>query len=270
MESCFQIAYSAWSEVKQNLTSYQFKNDQCEIEFFKDLKPLFTSEILYYELLYHAVVFEPPGIICAIQFWQRESLRLHKFEQENKTFLLCYADQSCNLIPYYFLSRYTQINGREIKLYDAGGKYLTKGDGLVATVRSLRRYMNYVDEKKEQLLIIIKSRRTYLIVYLARSLTLPGQYDVAMTKRAIALAEFEQLSLMEKLDILHQDGVHVGKRVLKERRVMLYQLTDFYVEVYFLHYRKEVERIITTKDVEITQPYLNQVQVRDLDVNKEE
>ena len=89
-----------------------------------------------------------------------------------------------------------------------------------------------------------------------------------MTKKAIGLAEFNELLLENQLDILQKDGVHIGKRVVGGEITILYQLYGFYVEVYFKEYRKEVSRIITSENTDILQPYLDQVQIRDLDRNK--
>lgn len=89
-----------------------------------------------------------------------------------------------------------------------------------------------------------------------------------MTKKAIGLAEFKELLLENQLDILQKDGVHIGKRVVGGEITILYQLYGFYVEVYFKEYRKEVSRIITSENTDILQPYLDQVQIRDLDRNK--
>ena len=90
-----------------------------------------------------------------------------------------------------------------------------------------------------------------------------------MTKKAIGLAEFKKLSLKQQLDMLYNDGVHIGKRVIEGQTVILYQLNDFYAEVYFTEYRKEVDKLLTSKSTDIIHPYLDQVRIRDLDKDKE-
>lgn len=85
-----------------------------------------------------------------------------------------------------------------------------------------------------------------------------------MTKKAIGSKEFKELTEERQLDILQQDGVYVGKRKLGEQTVVLYQLSGFYVEVFYEHYRKKIERIITSDNTDILQPYISQVNVRDL------
>ena len=86
-----------------------------------------------------------------------------------------------------------------------------------------------------------------------------------MTKKAIGLADFEKLSLKEQLDLLYTDGVHIGKRLVDGQPVILYQLNGFYAEVYFIAYRREVDKIIISNDIDIVHPYLDQIRIRDMD-----
>lgn len=88
-----------------------------------------------------------------------------------------------------------------------------------------------------------------------------------MTKKALSLAEFNELPEELQFDILHKHGVYVGKRKQGDKTVVLFQLHAFYVEVYYKQYRKVVERIITSDSADILQPYLNQINVKGL--NKE-
>ncbi|HUC82959.1 MAG TPA: hypothetical protein VMR70_18770 [Flavisolibacter sp.] len=86
-----------------------------------------------------------------------------------------------------------------------------------------------------------------------------------MTKKVIGIQEFKNLPERQQLDLLHQEGVHVGKRMVGDNTVILYQFSGFYVEVLYKSYRKEVEKITISKDVAIIHPYLDQIAVRDLD-----
>jgi len=89
-----------------------------------------------------------------------------------------------------------------------------------------------------------------------------------MTKKALSLAEFMELPDDLKFDILHKHGVYVGKRKENGQSIVLFQLHGFYVEVFYKEYRKTIERINTSSSAEILQPYIDQVNVRDL--NKKE
>ena len=73
--------------------------------------------------------------------------------------------------------------------------------------------------------------------------------------------DFSKLRSSEQLDIVRNDGVYIGKRVFKNRKVILYQVHSFYVELYYRSYRKELSSILISEDLEILQPYLHQVEV---------
>jgi len=85
-----------------------------------------------------------------------------------------------------------------------------------------------------------------------------------MTKKALSLGEFKELPAEFQFDILHKHGVYVGKRKEREQTIVLFQLHGFYVEVFYKQYRKTVDRIVTSESAEILSPYLNQIDVRDL------
>ena len=85
-----------------------------------------------------------------------------------------------------------------------------------------------------------------------------------MTKKAIGLADYNQLSEEEQFHILHRDGVYIGKRKTEKQTIVLFQLYGFYVELYYKQYRKLIERTISSDDAEILKHYIDQVEVRDL------
>lgn len=89
-----------------------------------------------------------------------------------------------------------------------------------------------------------------------------------MTQKILRLDEFQQLTEELQLNLLHKDGVYVGKRKSAEKTVILFQLYSFYVEVYYKKYRKEIDNMITSAETEILQPYLDQIDVRGLRGNK--
>ncbi|RYY88379.1 MAG: hypothetical protein EOO15_09210 [Chitinophagaceae bacterium] len=91
-----------------------------------------------------------------------------------------------------------------------------------------------------------------------------------MTKKAIGASEYSELSDDEQLRLLHRDGVYIGKQKIDDRMRVLFQLYGFYVEVFYRHYRRDVERLHVTSDAEVLHPYIDQVDVRDLDREKPE
>lgn len=90
-----------------------------------------------------------------------------------------------------------------------------------------------------------------------------------MTEKILGLKEFEELTQERQFDLLYRDGVYIGKRKLENQTVVLFQLYSFYVEVHYLKYRKQIGHLVTSKDTEILQPYMEQIHVRDLEKGKE-
>lgn len=90
-----------------------------------------------------------------------------------------------------------------------------------------------------------------------------------MTKKLPGLRDFLQLTDKERFDLLQRDGVHVGKRTVGGQTVILFQLYNFYVEVYYKLYRKLIDHIVTSESTDILQPYLHQIHIRDLQNNKD-
>jgi hypothetical protein len=91
-----------------------------------------------------------------------------------------------------------------------------------------------------------------------------------MTKKALSLAEFNDLPDELKFDILHKHGVYVGKRKDGNQIIVLFQLHGFYVEVFYTQYRKIVDRIFTSDNPEILQPYLNQINIKGFNNGKDD
>lgn len=85
-----------------------------------------------------------------------------------------------------------------------------------------------------------------------------------MTKKLLRVQDFLLLPEKEQFDLLQADGVYIGKRKEGRQTVVLFQLYSFYVEVFYRQYRKVIDHLHTSEDTTILQPYLDQIQVREL------
>lgn len=86
-----------------------------------------------------------------------------------------------------------------------------------------------------------------------------------MTKRAPSLEEYNHLPEQERMQILHRDGVYVGKRKIGKQTVVLFQLYGFYIEVFYKQYRKQIDHTVASDSTDVLQPYINQIGVKGLD-----
>jgi len=93
---------------------------------------------------------------------------------------------------------------------------------------------------------------------------------LTMTKKVLSHTEFMELPQELQFDVLHKHGVYVGKRKINKQTVVLFQLHGFYVEVYYKQYRKLIDRIVTSDNMDILHPYLDQINIRNLNVDGRE
>jgi hypothetical protein len=71
------------------------------------------------------------------------------------------------------------------------------------------------------------------------------------------LNEFERLSANDKIDLLHKEGVYVGKSKIGDAIAVLYQFDGFYVEIFYRKYRNHIERINCFTSTSGIDAYLN-------------
>ena len=151
VECCYQLSSTYWFQVRQMVSSYQFQSEEDEIDFFKNIHPLFTSEIEYYKLLFHAALFVPPDEEEARKFWQRENLRLDRFLENQADFTgYMLGGMTCH-DKDYFLRRNLKVNndlkpGVELQEIDT----FTNGDALMAEFLSLQKYTRYVQTQLDK------------------------------------------------------------------------------------------------------------------------
>lgn len=153
IECCFAICNNYWSVVKDKVARYEFVNVSDEIEFFKMLKPLFTSQIEYYGLVSFAELTESKitDPVELRRFWMRELLRREKFINKNKAFCDYYKNGNTENDEEYFTRANNDLsNFLEAKAHDLDSKASTSHDYLVATILALEKYSEYVSKKLKQ------------------------------------------------------------------------------------------------------------------------
>ena len=62
VESCYRITTKYWTKVKAICSETSFANSGEEIEFFRCVRPQFTSQIEFYLILYEAMLMVPKNI----------------------------------------------------------------------------------------------------------------------------------------------------------------------------------------------------------------
>lgn len=147
VQNGFIICNLAWLEVKEKLKNHRFSSEREEIEFFKTIKPRFTSLIEYYCLVYHSLLFEPEAPDAAIEFWKREEERLQKFREQHKELINCLENRRCKKLRYFFLrENFTNSTVFRLSMYEERGT-VTNGDPILANLLALVKYQDYVHSR---------------------------------------------------------------------------------------------------------------------------
>jgi len=151
IECCFRTADDFWLRMRDALSNHAFRNEDEEIDFFKHVKPLFTSQIEFYTLIYQGMLFKPEADCTKIaSFWESESGRLGRFCENKEAFIQYYKSGDTSLDRQYFL----RDNNRQApvyKIYDKNANFSTSHDGLVAALLAQEMYHEYTRAKLREL-----------------------------------------------------------------------------------------------------------------------
>jgi hypothetical protein len=152
IEECFLIAGNYWSELRATIAEYKFKTEEEEILFFKTVKPLFTSELEYYSLLYHTLLFCPFDPERQKQFWEREGKRLQDFKEQHEDFISYHkSGNTADDVMYYLRANDRHELDNEIESYDGDPMSRTSHDHLIAKLLALKRYNDYAQTKLKEI-----------------------------------------------------------------------------------------------------------------------
>ena len=75
------------------------------------------------------------------------------------------------------------------------------------------------------------------------------------------MSDFRLLTESEKIAMIYEEGVYIGKRKEAGISILIYQVDKFYVEVYYRVYRKNVWKLRCSSSTSILDPYLEQIEV---------
>jgi hypothetical protein len=77
----------------------------------------------------------------------------------------------------------------------------------------------------------------------------------------MTISDFSLLKLTEQLALLYSDGVYLSKRKAGKMTVLLYQLQNVYVEIFYTSYRRVVHHISFSDSVDVLDPYLSSIPI---------
>ena len=155
IESAYRIAQNYWERVKKTVTDEFLVSESNEIDFFRNIKPRFTSHIEYFLIIYQAVLFLTDHPENQIGYWEEETNRYKRFCDKQKEFIDYFESRSHYLDSVYFTRK--NFNPNTIiapKPYDIELEFCTSHDSLVASLLANRMYFQFVNKRIAELKMI--------------------------------------------------------------------------------------------------------------------
>jgi hypothetical protein len=134
-----------WQKILRHVNAHAFANEAEEIQFFKTVKPKYTSLIEYYTMVYHAELFRPTCEDELQAFWRKENARAARFHCEHASFCAYYKSGCTSMDQIYFMRcNHNCCNEKRNMLYDADDAMITSHGYLATSLLAYEMYEVYV------------------------------------------------------------------------------------------------------------------------------
>ena len=148
---CSQLCRYYLDEVRKIIVQVKFDDNGKEIEFFKQLKPLFSSLLIYYSEVYHIELRKPQGSKAQIEdFFMEEYDRINLFFGLHNDFYKYYKSQSTDHDEIYFL-RGNIKSSIALHYAEIDYEFSTGYDLLIARFRANDMLSDYITRSMERL-----------------------------------------------------------------------------------------------------------------------
>lgn len=147
------VLADAFNQLKSFIACYEFKNEEEEINFFKEIKPKFCYRLIYYRKLYNIEMNRPAGS----KKKQREYLNgeldeINKYNNKRLDFIRYYRSGASHLDSLFFLRRKMDTEQYlETFYYELDPNFSTNYDFKVAKILSNDMLRAYLMQEIERL-----------------------------------------------------------------------------------------------------------------------
>jgi hypothetical protein len=147
-QNCFWAAIQHYKRLKRHAMDSGFASYQEEIEFFREIKPKFTSYIEFFVICTEALWYTNNCGDCPSIFWKEEAERYDRFCKRYYPFILYYESGKRDLDENYFLqATRDSVSGIYSKMFDEKPFLYSSKDWLVRSYLAHKMYDAYVKEQ---------------------------------------------------------------------------------------------------------------------------
>jgi len=146
LKGAIKICKKALMILKKFISSYFFEDMEDEILFFKQIKPLFYSQYIYYISLYNFLIKKPTGGDENIkEYIAYELADLKRFFDHNQVFYQYYRTQSSHMDSIYFTRGCPDIYS-ELEDFQGDEMFSTTHDYKLSKIIANERFQDYLSK----------------------------------------------------------------------------------------------------------------------------
>lgn len=145
------VLAKAFDQLKTFILSYQFKDEEEEVTFFKEIKPKLCYRLIYYRKLYNIEMNRPAGADKQKEYLSEELNEINKYNLKRLDFIRYYRSGATHLDSLYFLRGKTDTEQYlETFYYELDPNFSTNCDFKVAKILSNDMLMMYLMHEIEK------------------------------------------------------------------------------------------------------------------------
>eukprot|EP01132_Coremiostelium_polycephalum_P022927 gene22927-27246_t len=145
-EKSFYVVEAAIRELKDFVTTHEFRNEEEEIRFFKEIKPMFLKELVYYTELLHIESHKPVGCIDAIRaYYAKVLVSFATFFDKNRILYNYYRADKSDMDSIYFLRRMVISPQQPIYTLDLDAAFCTPHSNALGKILAFEELGNFLE-----------------------------------------------------------------------------------------------------------------------------
>lgn len=155
-ENALEVILISFTKLKSLVSNYKFKSETEEIMFFKEIKPQFSSKLIYYNMVYKIEMKRPNGGNRIVKkYFQNELQKLKAYFDNELDFYKYYRSGSSYLDHKYFLRGKFDIKlALDSYYFETDASFSTSHDFKVARILANDLIQLYIEDQ----LIMIENK----------------------------------------------------------------------------------------------------------------
>ncbi len=147
-EKSYQVIEASLEKIKGFILDYRFKGQAEEIRFFKEVKPQFLAELIYYMKVFYIEADKPLGDKAAqVAYCKQAMEHINHFFERNHTFYIYYRMARSDLDAQYFVRTGEKMESLPEYSLDIDPKFSTIHSYKLAKMQANERLNDYLQQE---------------------------------------------------------------------------------------------------------------------------